>query len=147
MNLNNMKIKIILPDEIEYFIEYEILEKIPTLFELVKANKETKEINLPNIDGNIFSTIVKYLRYLDLEDNNHLINKLFENISINIIFDLIISANYLGINSLVDLLGNKFKKIINKNDVSTIRKIFKIEHEYNIDPNDVTNYVWNEIFD
>ncbi|CAH6421846.1 Hypothetical protein KVN_LOCUS534 [uncultured virus] len=146
-NFTIMKFKILLPDDVEYFIELEILEKIPVFLELLKYDKEMKEINLPYIDGNIFSTIIMYLRYSIIDPNHKFIVSMFDSLPLKIIIDLIIAANNLGITNLVELLGENFRKIIKENNISDIRKIFKISEDFTIDSCDLNHYIWEEFND
>ena len=106
---------------------------------------DDEEIPLNNIKSNILNKIKEYLEYyknfepkkikkslpskdfkecVDEWDNNYI------NVKINMIFDLILGANYMDIKPLLELASSKVASIIKSKTTEEIRKTFNIINDF-----------------
>ena len=108
-------------------------------------NEDDIEFNVNNVKGNVLKKVVEYLdHYKDQEpkeierplpsanlnecvdewDNN------FIDIDLDLIFELILAANYLDIKPLLDLSSAKVSSIIKGETTEEIKKIFDISNDF-----------------
>jgi hypothetical protein len=129
--MEDIKYKVILPDNIEFFIEESVVNSIPTFIQLTNNKPKDYVIQLDNIDGKIFSQIVTFIRYkmVDPNDNNFL-NKQIDNMNIATLLDVILAAKYLGIYDIVDRAVERFKTVINNNTTEQMRSLLGIVSDY-----------------
>ena len=134
--MNENRYKITVNDGVDFYVEFEVINKSSTLKSLFTDNHTRKfksSIILPNIDANIFTHVLSFVRFTLFNDDtstNEYGEKIIDNMNCNSLMDIIHAANFLDIKQLVEISGNKFKSIINDNDVNGIRKIFKIKNDF-----------------
>lgn len=115
--------RIVFSDHLELIIDKTV---IITNEQLVKLFSKSNYINLDeNFDYESFKIVIKYIQNV----NSFNINKLFETANINIIFKILYIANYLKIDSLINLIKEKFINIINNNSAPQIREIFNLSSD------------------
>lgn len=132
------KYKIVLYDNIDFYVESEVIEKSKTLQSMFRdpSTKQYKpSIVIPDIDGQIFSHILAFIRYraINEKDNDDFAKKLVENMDCVTLINVIHAANILDIKPLVKISGDRFKWIVKNNDVNGIRKIFKIKNDFSLE--------------
>lgn len=142
--------KIVLPDNVEFFIEHSILEKIPKLFEMSSSKAKDESgcyiINI-EIEGQVFSQILTFVRYRLIErEDRKFVDKMIKSMTIDNLFDLIIAAKSLEVHELVKLSSDYFKKIIHDNEVPKIRTIFNLKNDLSESDDEVLkqDYRWSE---
>ena len=131
--MSENRYKITVNDGVDFYVELEIINKSSTLKSLFKdnhMNQYKNSIIIPNIDSQTFTHILAFMRnYSDLT-NSEYADKMIDNMNCNTLMDIIHAANLLDIKPLVEIGGNRFKNIINNNDINDIRKIFKIKNDF-----------------
>ena len=104
-----------------------------------------EDIPLPNVKKNILTKVVEFCTYLNehpppeiekpLRSNN--LNDVttayyadFVNLEQEVLFELILAANYLDIKPLLELSCAKVASVIKNKSIQEIRKYFNIENDF-----------------
>lgn len=141
-------------DEILKLVSQE-LEKIPvpkkvaTMSELVKTmaegDKDEKEIPLPNVKSAVLTKVVAYMKYhvdnpakeiekpLKSANMNEVVSQWdadFVDVDQELLFELILAANYMDIKPLLDLTCAKVASMIKGKTPEQIRKTFNITNDF-----------------
>ena len=124
-------------------LDFKSAERSQLLKDLLVNNKDNKEILLPDIKYNILKKVVEYLTYYKdkepaqipkplpsanlIEFTNEWDVNFINSIELDGIFDLINAANYMDINSLLDLACAKIASLMKGKSAQEIRAMFNIE--------------------
>ena len=145
------KITLVTKDSIENICEERIYKHSKYLNDLVESSsqidsKEDIKINLENIDNQTLTEIIKFLDYYDNKPFEKIPKPLrsddlsvcveewyveyLNNINMEILFEVIKSANFLEIESLLDLTCAKVATMLKGKSVEEIRETFGIENDF-----------------
>jgi S-phase kinase-associated protein 1 len=109
------------------------------------ADKEEKEIPLPNVKSAILNKVVAYLKYhvdnpakeiekpLKSANMNEVVSQWdadFVDVEQELLFELILAANYMDIKPLLDLTCAKVASMIKGKTPEQIRKTFNITNDF-----------------
>jgi S-phase kinase-associated protein 1 len=124
-------------------IDFKSAESSHLLRGLLADYEDSKEIPLPDVKYNILKKVVEYLTYykdkepaqipkpLPSANLNEFTNEwdvnFINSIELDGIFDLINAANYMDINSLLDLACAKIASLMKGKSAQEIRAMFNIE--------------------
>ena len=124
-------------------IDFKSAERSHLLRGLLADYEDSKEIPLPDVKYNILKKVVEYLTYykdkepsqipkpLPSANLNEFTNEwdvnFINSIELDGIFDLINAANYMDINSLLDLACAKIASLMKGKSAQEIRAMFNIE--------------------
>ena len=124
-------------------IDFKSAERSHLLRGLLADYEDNKEIPLPDVKYNILKKVVEYLTYykdkepaqipkpLPSANLNEFTNEwdvnFINSIELDGIFDLINAANYMDINSLLDLACAKIASLMKGKSAQEIRAMFNIE--------------------
>jgi S-phase kinase-associated protein 1 len=131
---------------------FEINKRIAVQSELVQTmaegDREENDIPLPNVKSSVLRKVIEYLRYhvdnpaRDIEKplksaNMHEIVSAwdadFVDVDQEVLFELILAANYMNINPLLDLCCAKVASMIKGKTPENIRKTFNIVNDFTPD--------------
>ncbi len=125
-----LKYKITFPQDVVFYVEEELFEYMSNLEKLTKdkLNNTCKDIMVGHIEGETFSHILMYVRHLATYPNDTKFREnLIKNMETDILFNVIIAADYFGVHEITEYCGNMFKNIIDSNDIDGIKSIFNIK--------------------
>ncbi|RWR92338.1 Skp1 domain-containing protein/Skp1_POZ domain-containing protein [Cinnamomum micranthum f. kanehirae] len=88
------------------------------------------EIPLPNVTGKILSKVIDFCELTDWNPESRAWHKVFVKVDQAVLFDLIQAANYLNINSLLDLTCQTAADMIKGKTPEEIKKFFNIENNF-----------------
>lgn len=146
--MDKAKYKILLPEDVEFFLEDEVVQQIPFLKTHFTDSSSGNSIKINNINGQIFSHIITHIRSQTIDqDDTEFTSRMLKNLSIDDMFDLVIAANSLGVTSLVDEARKRFMSVISSEDPDKVRKTFKIKHDFDGEDSngsDDIDYGWKE---
>ena len=124
-------------------IDFKSAERSHLLRGLLADYEDNKEIPLPDVKYNILKKVVEYLTYYKdkepaqipkplpsanlIEFTNEWDVNFINSIELDGIFDLINAANYMDINSLLDLACAKIASLMKGKSAQEIRAMFNIE--------------------
>ena len=124
-------------------IDFKSAERSHLLRGLLADYEDNKEIPLPDVKYNILKKVVEYLTYykdkepaqipkpLPSANLNEFTNEwdvnFINSIELDGVFDLINAANYMDINSLLDLACAKIASLMKGKSAQEIRAMFNIE--------------------
>ena len=124
-------------------LDFKSAERSHLLKGLLADHEESKEIPLPDVKYNILKKVVEYLTYykdkepaqipkpLPSANLNEFTNEwdvnFINSIELDGVFDLINAANYMDINSLLDLACAKIASLMKGKSAQEIRAMFNIE--------------------
>jgi len=129
---------------------FSIPKKIAMLSELVKTmaegDKDEKVIPLPNVKANVLRKVVEYMRYHSEHPPKEIEKPLksanmaevvgdqwdsdFVDVDQELLFELILAANYMDIKPLLDLTCAKVASMIKGKSPEQIRKTFNIQNDF-----------------
>ena len=108
--------KITLPGDIEFFLKRDAIECSSTLVNLFKESDGDFKSNifLQDFDSSTFAYIQSYLNYITTNSENSgiWIDQTINDKSPDELVEIIYMANFLELQQLVKIAGNKFKSII-----------------------------------
>lgn len=126
-----------------------VKKKVAMMSELVKTmaegDKEEKEIPLPNVKGTVLKKVVEYMTYhcdnpakeIDkpLKSSNmaEAVSQWdadYVDVDQELLFELILAANYMDIKPLLDLTCAKVASMIKGKTPEQIRKTFNIQNDF-----------------
>lgn len=129
--------------------KFPLEKKVASMSELVKTmaegDKDENEIPLPNVKGAILKKVVDYLTYhaenppKDIEKPLKSANMTevvsqwdadFVDVEQELLFELILAANYMDIKPLLDLTCAKVASMIKGKTPEQIRKTFNIKNDF-----------------
>jgi len=128
---------------------FSIPKKIAVMSELVKTmaegDKEENEIPLPNVKSSVLKKVVEYMRYHSDNPAKEIEKPLksanmaevvsqwdadFVDVDQELLFELILAANYMDIKPLLDLACAKVASMIKGKTTEQIRKTFNIVNDF-----------------
>ena len=128
---------------------YPIQKKTAMLSNLVKTvldqDPSSKEVPLPNVKGAILKKVIAYMEYHVTKPAKEIKKPLnssemidvveawdadFVNVSQDILFELILAANYMDIKSLLDLTCAKVANMMKGKSPEQIRKLFNLTNDF-----------------
>ncbi|KAH7332151.1 hypothetical protein KP509_20G071500 [Ceratopteris richardii] len=124
-----LKVKLKSADDELFEVEEIVALKSRTIKDIVEDIGTDCVIPLLNVSSQILSKIIKYCRYHALEDVTHWDGKFLE-VDQATLFDLILAANYLNIQSLLDLTCQRVADMIKGKTPEEIRRAFNIENDF-----------------
>eukprot|EP01006_Ploeotia_vitrea_P060403 TRINITY_DN75839_c0_g1_i1.p1 TRINITY_DN75839_c0_g1~~TRINITY_DN75839_c0_g1_i1.p1 ORF type:complete len:179 (+),score=92.84 TRINITY_DN75839_c0_g1_i1:257-793(+) len=126
-----------------------VSKKIAMMSELVKTmvegDKDENEIPLPNVKSTVLAKVVDYMRYhcdnppkniekpLKSANMAEVVSQWdadFVDVDQELLFELILAANYMDIRSLLDLTCAKVASMIKGKKPEQIRKTFGIQNDF-----------------
>lgn len=129
--------------------KFTVSKKVANMSELVKTmsdgDKDEKEIPLPNVKSAVLSKVVHYMTYhsenapKDIEKPLKSANMAevvtqwdadFVDVDQELLFELILAANYMDIKPLLDLTCAKVASMIKGKTPEQIRKTFNIQNDF-----------------
>ncbi|KAK8567953.1 hypothetical protein V6N12_006520 [Hibiscus sabdariffa] len=119
-------------------LEETVVVKSQTIKRMIEDDCADNEIHLPNVNSKILSKVLEYCKKhvdsaADKEKNPFEIKAWdadFVKVDQNTLFDLILAAEYLKIQSLLDLTCLTVANMIKGKTPEEIRKIFNIRGEF-----------------
>jgi len=124
-------------------------KKVAMMSELVKTmaegDKEEKEIPLPNVKSAVLNKVVAYMKYhvdnpakeiekplksANMNENVSQWDADFVDVEQELLFELILAANYMDIKPLLDLTCAKVASMIKGKTPEQIRKTFNITNDF-----------------
>ncbi|KAH7332154.1 hypothetical protein KP509_20G071800 [Ceratopteris richardii] len=144
--LEELKVKLKSADDELFEVEEIVALESRTIKDIVEDIGIDCVIPLLNVSSQILSKIIKYCRYhalevpnkgegdgkrpaLSEEDVTHWDGKFLE-VDQATLFDLILAANYLNIQSLLDLTCQRVADMIKEKTPEEIRRAFNIENDF-----------------
>lgn len=112
---------------------------------MAEGDKEEKEIPLPNVKGSVLEQVVKYMKQhyenppkeiekpLKSANMAEVVSQWdadFVNVDQELLFELILAANYMDIKPLLDLTCAKVASLIKDKTPEDIRKTFNIVNDF-----------------
>ena len=127
MSIYEGKYKIIFPDNIEFIVNAREINKSPklrSLFMIPCNNKFKEEIVINDIDYKIFSYIISFIKHMinDEENYKQKIEETVNSMDGNELIDFTKVADFFGMTEFIDIVENRFKKLLETNDLQSIRK-------------------------
>lgn len=126
-----------------------ISKKVAMMSELVKTmaegDKEESEIPLPNVKAPVLKKVTQYMKYhhdnppkeidkpLKSASMNEVVSQWdadFVDVDQELLFELILAANYMDIKPLLDLTCAKVASLIKGKTPEQIRKTFNIQNDF-----------------
>lgn len=124
-------------DDKIFEIEEIVAKQSETINGMIMEGCANSTIPLPNIIGETFVKVIEYCkRHAKLEEEERaeeLMNFDAEFINVddqNLLFNLIMAANYLEIKSLLDLACQRVADMIKGKNAEEIRETFNIENDF-----------------
>merc|ERR1712179_421176 len=127
----------------------QVEKKIAVMSELIKTmaegDKEEKEIPLPNVKGAVLKHVVKYMQHHHNNPPKEIEKPLksakmsdvvsqwdadFVEVDQDLLFELILAANYMDIKPLLDLTCAKVASMIKDKKPEEIRQTFNIVNDF-----------------
>jgi len=142
-----MKVKLVSIDGVEFVVEKDIALMSNFVASMLEYSEEVEvRVPLPNVSGKILEQVVQFLQYNKKNPLNEIGKPLKSSImseNVNdpwfatftdkdqsIIFELILAANYLDIQPLLDLCCAKVASLIKGKTPEQIRLTFNIENDF-----------------
>jgi len=130
--------------------KFSVPKKVALMSELVKTmsegDKEEKTIPLPNVKATVLEKVVAYMNYhaenpakeiekpLKSSNMNEVVSDTwdadFVDVEQDMLFELILAANYMDIKPLLDLTCAKVASMIKGKSPEQIRKTFNIQNDF-----------------
>jgi len=129
--------------------KFEVSKKVAVQSELVKTmaegDKEENEIPLPNVKASVLRKVVEYMRYhvdipaREIEKPLKSANMMevvsqwdaeFVDVDQEVLFELILAANYMDVKALLDLCCAKVASMMKGKTAEAIRKTFNIVNDF-----------------
>jgi len=132
--------------------KFAVAKKVALMSELVKTmaegDKEEREIPLPNVKAAVLLKVTQYMKYhvdnpakeiekpLKSANMTEVVSTWdadFVDVDQELLFELILAANYMDIKSLLDLTCAKVASMIKGKTPEQIRKTFNIQNDFTPD--------------
>jgi len=146
---DNDQVLTLISSEADGGARFEVPKKVACMSELVKTmaegDTEEKEIPLPNVKKEPLKKVVDYMTHHFENPAKDIVKPLksqnmsevvspwdadFVNIEQELLFELILAANYMDIKPLLDLTCAKVASMIKDKTPEEIRKTFNIENDF-----------------
>lgn len=139
------KLKLVSADQENFAVPRKVALMSELVKTMVEGDKEEKEIPLPNVKGNVLKKVVEYMSY-HVDNPAKVIEKPlkssnmaevvsqwdadFVDVDQELLFELILAANYMDIKPLLDLTCAKVASMIKGKNPEQIRKTFNIQNDF-----------------
>jgi len=129
--------------------KFDVTKKVAVQSELVKTmsegDKEENEIPLPNVKSSVLKKVVEYMKYhvdnpareiekpLKSANMSEVVSQWdadFVDVDQEVLFELILAANYMDVKPLLDLCCAKVASMIKGKTPEQIRKTFNIVNDF-----------------
>lgn len=148
--MEDIKYRVILAENMEYFVEQNVINEIPTFVQMFNNKNDTTDkytFQLNNIDGNIFSQIITFIRYKIVDSNDTtFLNKQIDTMNVPMLLDIILAAKYLGIVDVVNKAVDRFKYLVNNQTPEQMRTLLNINSDFSEEDEtkNTINLIWQE---
>mmetsp|Transcript_43173 Transcript_43173/g.31541 ORF Transcript_43173/g.31541 Transcript_43173/m.31541 type:complete len:163 (+) Transcript_43173:31-519(+) len=143
--MSGNKVKLVTSEGEVVEVEVEVASKSVLIKGMIDDSGVEEEIPLPNVKRSILNKIIEFCNYI--KDNtppeiekplrsNNLADVAspwyaeFVNLDQEVLFELILAANYLDIKPLLELSCAKVASLIKNRSIQEIRKFFNIENDF-----------------
>jgi len=128
---------------------FSVTKKVAIMSELIKTmiegDKEEKEIPLPNVKSSVLQKVIEYMKYhcdnapkpiekpLKSANMAEVVSQWdadFVDVEQELLFELILAANYMDVKPLLDLTCAKVASMIKGKNPEQIRKTFNIVNDF-----------------
>ncbi|KAM7462382.1 hypothetical protein LguiA_030503 [Lonicera macranthoides] len=122
-------------DEEEFVVEESVAVKSETIKNIIE-DCGLELIPLPNVDGKTLAKVIEYCTKHstgsndDSEDLKKFDDEFLDSKEIPVLIDIVLAANYLNIESLVEKICTKIADRIKDMSVEEVREAFKIENDF-----------------
>ncbi|KAL3634334.1 SKP1-like protein 1A [Castilleja foliolosa] len=121
-------------DEEVFEVEEAVAVQSLTIKHIIEDDCADDVIPLPNVTGIILSKVIEYCkRHVDAsytDDELKALDAEFVKVDQTTLVDLILAANYLDIESLLDLTIQAVADIIKDKSPEELRRIFNVDNDY-----------------
>jgi len=139
------KLKLVSQEDEKYVVSRKVALMSELVKTMVEGDKEEKEIPLPNVKGTVLKKVVEYMTYhvdnlpkeiekpLKSANMTEVVPKWdadFVDVDQELLFELILAANYMDIKPLLDLTCAKVASMIKGKTPEQIRKTFNITNDF-----------------
>lgn len=132
------KIKLLAKDGKEFEVEKDVACVSETVKNMVEDCSPDEAVPLPNVESSILARVIEYCEYHHKsakeaipEDDQNNWDKEFVRVDDEILFNMILAANFLDIKSLLDLTCKKVAEYIKEcKTPEEIRKRFNIKNDF-----------------
>jgi len=126
-------------------VDVDVASKSVLIKGMIDDSGVDEEIPLPNVKKSILQKIIEFCKYIkdnsppeiekplrsnNLADVTSLWYAEFVNLDQEVLFELILAANYLDIKPLLELSCAKVASLIKNRSIPEIRKFFNIENDF-----------------
>jgi S-phase kinase-associated protein 1 len=140
----NVNIVLTSSDSVVFKVDNNIILQSELIRTMLECDNDNNEIFLPNIKGNILSKVIDYFKHhhnnpaaeieRPLKSNNFnevvsVWDAQFVEVDDEILFDLILAANYMDSKPLLDLACAKVASFMNGKSAEQIRQRFNIKND------------------
>lgn len=131
-------VTLITNDDVEFKISTEVSDKLVTVQNLIQDIGSDGAIPTPEVNSKILSKVIEYAKYhLEnpfTEDNteNYVTewDSQFCNVDQEVLFDMILAANYLDYKDLLETTAQCVANLIKGKTPEQIRELFEIENDF-----------------
>ena len=139
------KITLLSSDGQKFEISSKAVQKSVLVKGIIEDYPDDAEVPLNNVKGNILQKIKEYLEHYENEEPKQIERPLpsqkFEecvdpwdfkyiDVELELIFELILGANYMDIKPLLELASAKVASLIKGKSTEEIRKLFSIQNDF-----------------
>ncbi|KAJ7980248.1 putative Cullin 1 [Quillaja saponaria] len=142
--MSSAKITLKCSDGETFDVDKAVARQSETIKHMIEDNCADNSIPLPFVNSKILPRVIEYCRkHVEASDSKDQTSNYdleawdseFVKVDQTTLFDLILTANYLNIKSLLDLTSQAVANMIKGKTPDEIRKMFKIENEFNPEEN------------
>ena len=139
------KVKLVTSEGDVVDVDVEVASKSVLIKGMIDDSGVEEEIPLPNVKKSILLKIIEFCTHINTNSPPEIEKPLrsnnlgdvtssyysdFVNLDQEVLFELILSANYLDIKSLLELSCAKVASLIKNKSIPEIRKFFNIENDF-----------------
>jgi len=139
------KLKLVSQEDDKFVVSRKVAMMSELVKTMVEGDREEKEIPLPNVKGTTLGKVVEYMKFhsenppKDIEKPLKSANMSevvpawdadFVDVDQELLFELILAANYMDIKPLLDLTCAKVASMIKGKTPEQIRKAFNIQNDF-----------------
>lgn len=128
------EVTIVSSDDVSFKVDKNVAEKSETIRHLIEDTGISEPIKLPSVDGKILQKILEYAKYHHEHPSEDEDVKKWDQEFIpshqDELFSIILGANYLDMNSLLDLLCKHVASMIKGKSTEEIRTTFNIKNDF-----------------
>jgi S-phase kinase-associated protein 1 len=144
-DLEKSQVTLITKDNVRVSVDRKIIQQSVLIKTMMEDNTEETELDIPNIENVYLQKILKYLNHhfenpakeieKPVRSNNieEIVSKFdaeFIDCEQEILFELILAANYLDVKPILDLACAKVASMIKGKTAEEIRKIFNLVNDF-----------------